>query len=200
MASFLSLITKKTKYEPAPRLLHTSQTVGSRVLVYSGRTKDYSEKSREQLSSVVEVFNPNTKVWKQKEIVGKTPSPGVYAAACASVNDDLYMYGGFHPGKSLIQNGLHKLESKTYRCSQLSPPNAPNSPMPKGATGIVAFNGNLGVFGGFGKRRDAIQPGSSFINSTSDGRGWTNEFHIYNLAEGKAEVIRIGGRMATFHE
>ena len=54
--------------------------------------------------------------------------------------------------------------------------------MPKIGCGMISFGDSLGVFGGYGLPRGPTEP-QSFIKST-DGRGWTNEFHIYHLKEG----------------
>ena len=55
----LSKLTgSSSKYEPLPRFYHISSRVGSKVVVQGGRTKDFSEKSRQHLSSVVEIFDP----------------------------------------------------------------------------------------------------------------------------------------------
>ena len=57
--------------------------------------------------------------------------------------------------------------------------------MPKYGCGMIAFGNGLGVFGGYGVPRGPTEP-QSFIKGTkfTDGRGWTNEFHIYNLSQG----------------
>ena len=57
--------------------------------------------------------------------------------------------------------------------------------MPKAGYGMIAFGNGLGVFGGYGVPREPTEP-QSFIKDTrsTDGSGWTNEFHIYNLSEG----------------
>ena len=57
--------------------------------------------------------------------------------------------------------------------------------MPKRGCGMISFGDSLGVFGGYGIPRGPTEP-QSFINDTgsTDGRGWTNEFHIYHLKEG----------------
>ena len=54
--------------------------------------------------------------------------------------------------------------------------------MPKTGCGMIAFRNSLVVFGGYGVPQGPTEP-QSFIKRT-DGRGWTNEFHIYNLSEG----------------
>ena len=187
MAALLSLFGRgatTAKYEPIPRFAHVSQSVGSKVLVRGGRTKDFSEKSRQHLSSVVELFDPYSELWEQKQVEGDIPSPGTYAAASASVNNDLFTYGGGDSSGKYF-NALCKLDTKTLRWRQLSPQNAEGAPMSKIGCGMVAFGDSLGVFGGHGKPGGPTQPGS-FIKDTdyTDGRGWTNEFHLYNLTDG----------------
>ena len=58
--------------------------------------------------------------------------------------------------------------------------------MAKDGAGMVAFSDNLAVFGGYGIPHGPTQPGSSFIGDTgyTDGGGWTNELHVYNLKDG----------------
>ena len=139
-----------------PRLAHVSQIVGSKVLVRGGWTKDFSEKSRQHLSSVVELFDPYSELWEQKQVEGDIMSPGTHAEACASVNNDLFTYGGVDGGGKLI-NALRKLDTKTWRWRQLSPQNAEGAPIPKVGCGMVAFGDSLGVFGGHGIPRGPTQ-------------------------------------------
>ena len=187
MAALLSLFGRgatTAKYEPMPRLFHVSQSVGSKVLVRGGLTKDFSEKSRQHSSSVVELYDPYSELWEQKQVEGDTPSPGTRVEASASVNNDLFSFGGFD-GSGNELNTLRKLDTKTWRWRQLSPQNAEGAPMAKAGCGMVAFGDSLGVFGGHGIPYGPTQPGS-FIKNTSytDGSGWTNEFHLYNLTDG----------------
>ena len=57
--------------------------------------------------------------------------------------------------------------------------------MPKAGCGMIAFGDCLGVFGGYGIPRGPTQPGSFIKNNNyTDGGGWTNEFHLYNLTDG----------------
>ena len=182
MAFFSQLTGSSAKYEPLPRFDHVSQSVGSKVLVQGGRTKDFSEKSRQHLSSVVETFDPYSELWEQRQVEGDAPSPGTYRAASASLHDDLFTFGGWTA--KIFFNTLRRLDTKTWRWYQLSPQNA-GAPMPKAGCGMILFGDNLGVFGGYGLPRGPTEP-RSFIKDTrfADGRGWTNEFHVYHLKEG----------------
>ena len=175
--------TGPSKYEPLPRVCHVSQSVGSRVIAQGGRTKDFSDTNKQQLSSVVEVFNPYSELWEQKQVRGDTPSPGTYLAACASLHNDLFVFGGMD-GRNFF-NTLHKLDTKTWCWHQLSPQNAEGAPMPKFSCEMISFGECLGVFGGFGRPHEPIER-ELFIRSTryTDGSGWTNEFHIYHLKLG----------------
>ena len=183
MAFFSRLAGSPAKYEPLPRFDHVSQSVGSKVLVQGGRTKDFSEKSRQHLSSVVETFDPYSELWEQRQVEGDAPSPGTHLAASASLHDDLFTFGGTDDRNFF--NGLHRLDTKTWRWCQLSPQNAEGAPMPKLGCGMISFGECLGVFGGYGIPQGPTEP-QSFIKHTrfTDGRGWTNEFHIYHLKEG----------------
>ena len=78
-----------------PRIWHTSALVESKVVVHGGRTKDYSEKSKQRLASVVETFDLYTELWEQRDVTGEAPAAGIHSAACASVNGDLFQFGGF---------------------------------------------------------------------------------------------------------
>ena len=177
MASFVP-----PKYEPLPRSWHISCRVGSKVVVQGGL--DFSEKSRQNLRSVIEIFDPYSELWEQRQVRGDVPSPGTYHAASASIHDDLLSFGGFD-GTQLF-NTVHRLDTEKLCWSQVSPQNADGAPMPKVGCGMIAFGNSLGVFGGFGVPRGPTEP-QSFIKNTraTGGSGWTNEFHIYNLSEGK---------------
>ena len=178
------LLTRSSdKYEPLPRFYHISCRVGSKLVVQGGRTRDFSEKSRQHLSSVVEIFDLYSEVWEQRQVTGDAPSPGTYGAASVSLHDDLFSFGGLD-GRHLF-NTVHRLDIEKLCWSQVSPQNADGAPRPKVECGMIAFGNSLGVFGGCGVPRGPTEP-QSFIKNTrfSDGRGWTNEFHTYNLSEG----------------
>ena len=180
----LSKLTgSSSKYEPLPRFCHISSRVGSKVVVQGGRTKDFSVKRRRHFSSVVEIFDPYSESWEQRPVTGDAPSPGTNAAASASLLDDLFSFGG--TDGSQFFNTLRRLDTEKLCWSQVSPQNADGAPMPKSGCGMIAFGNGLGVFGGYGVPRGPTEP-QSFIKSTkfTDGRGWTNEFHIYNLSQG----------------
>ena len=169
-----------SKYEPLPRFRHISSRVGSKVVVQGGLTKDFFEKSRQHLSSVVEIFDLYSESWEQRPVAGDAPSPGTYGAASASLHDDLFSFGGIDGSRHF--NTLHRLDTEKLCWSQVSSQNAVGAPIPKWGCGMIAFANGLGVFGGYGVPTEP----RSFIKDTrfTDGRGWTNEFHIYNLSEG----------------
>ena len=148
------------------------------MVVQGGRTKDFSEKSRQQLTSVVEIFDPYSELWEQRQVTGDAPSPGTYFSPSASLHDDLFSFGGWD-GRGSFFNTLHRLDTKTWRWCQLSPQNAEGAPMPKAGCGMISFRDSLGVFGGYGIPRGPTEPQSEYQL-----KGWTNEFHIYQLKEG----------------
>ena len=184
MAGILSLFSRR--HEPKPRIYHTAWQTGSKTLVHGGCTRDSWKNAKRHLpmASVLEMFDAHTEVWQQKEVTGESLAPAVYAAASASVDDDLFTFGGWDGSRDY--NALHLLKHAT-QWIELCPQNdRAESPMAKTGAGMVAFGNNLAVFGGHGIPHGPTQPGSSFISNTdyTDGKGWTNEFHIYNLKDG----------------
>ena len=186
MNNLPAVMAASADYEPLPRLYHISGRVESLIVVQGGRTKDFSEESRQHLSSVVEIFDPYSESWEQRQVEGNAPSPGTYNAASAPPHDNLFLFGGGN-GRDLFFNTVHRLDTKTWCWSQVSPQNADGAPMPKYGSGMIAFINSLVVFGGYGLPQGPTKP-QSFIQGTNyDGRGWTNEFHIYNLSEGNMQ-------------
>ena len=184
-SSLFSWFGHGAKYQPMPRAWHTSAQVGSKTLLHGGVTKNYSEKTKQRLSSVLEVFDSNTELWQQKEVTGDTPDPGVYAAS-AAVNGDLFTFGGYNDEK--FYNSLHSLKNAS-QWLKLCPQNEEaESPMAKAAAGMVAFGNQLLLIGGYGIPHSPAQPGAAFIKDhargASDGLGWTNELHIFNIKNG----------------
>ena len=177
------LFSGSDNYEPLPRFCHISGRVSSKVVVQGGVTKDFSEKSKQHLSSVVEIFDPYSESWEQRQVEGNAPSPGTYVATSASLHDDLFSFGGID-GRDYF-NTVRRLDTKTWCWSQVSAQNADGAPMPKYGCGMIVFRNSLVVFGGYGVPQGPTEP-QSFIKNTSftDGSGWTNEFHIYNLSKG----------------
>lgn len=176
-----------SKHQPVLRISHTSGAVREKLVVYGGRIPDYSVKSKERLASVVEVFDPHCELWEQHAVIGQTPVTGVYAAAGASVNNDLYMFGGFD-GITWF-NSLHRLKHtiSTYYWKELFPGSAETGhPMRKSGGCMVVFGDTLVLFGGYGIPHCPTQPGAAFVKNSRfrDGRGLTNEFHLYHLKKG----------------
>ena len=152
--------------------------------MWGGRTEDFSDSSRRELGSVVEIYDPYLEAWQQEATTG-VPPHGLYGGRCTSVHESLLWYGGWD-GKSYFGT-LHQLNSTTLNWEELHPKCMSHGPMAKIVCGLVLFEGGkVGLFGGYGTPTGPSQPGSTFTrNSTySDGSGWTNEFHLFDLQEG----------------
>ena len=81
----------------------------------------------------------------------------------------------------------YSLNVKILTWSQLCPAGTAGGPMRKAMCGMVHFHRDkLAVIGGYGIPTGPTQPGSTFIKDTTctDGRGWTNEIHVFNLDQG----------------
>ena len=102
----------------------------------------------------------------------------------------IYHFGGYNGHSN--HNSLHCLNTATLEWTEIHSQTPGNQPMPKSACGMVTYHDetvgvtSIAVLAGYGTPVTPIQPGSTFIPSTefTDGRGWTNEFHLFNLTNG----------------
>ena len=61
--------------------------------------------------------------------------------------------------------------------------------MRKSGCGMVSYLDKLILFGGYGIPSGPTQPGAQFIKNSkyTDGRGWTNELHMFDVQKGEGE-------------
>ena len=189
MAGLLSRLTRARKHEPSPRYWHFSASCGGKVVIWGGMSEDFI-KNRERLDSVIETFDPFLERWEQQPTTG-APPPWLYEGACASIQDSLYTYGGMDG--SSHQSGLYHLCTSAMKWRKLEERIPQDGPMRKARCRMVQFNDTLVLFGGYGFPRAAIQPGSIFIKNKviSDGHGWTNEFHLFDVKKGTYMCVCI---------
>ena len=178
-------------YQPSPRLWQTAAQIGHKTFLWGGYThNNYFASGRQKLASTIEIFDSFHEKWESKRTTG-LPPPGLYQGACTTVSETVYHFGGYD-GQS-NHDSLHSLNSVTLEWTEIHSPETPgNQPMPKSLCGIVAYHEeavgvtSLAVFAGFGKPTTPTQPGARFIPNTlfTDKRGWSNELHLFNLANG----------------
>ena len=170
-------------FEPSPRWGQFSAVVEGKLCVYGGRTDDFRRK-KSGLASSVHSFDGLLESWSSED-TGGVPPPRLYNGACASAGHHVYVYGG-HDG-SAPQGSLHQLDTRTWTWKQLSS----TGPMRKSGCRMVSYGSNLVLFGGYGIPSGPTQPGAEFVKSSmyTDGRGWTNELHTFDLIKGEGDVV-----------
>ncbi len=169
-------------YEPSPRLFANASASTDQLYIYGGRV-DYFEENKIQLKKVVQIYECSTESWKEFATTG-TPPPGIYNCATAYSDHILYFFGG-HDG-TLYSASLHQLDTRSMTWTQLSSQHD-RGPTRKSGCQMIYYNYSLIVIGGYGIPSGELQPGSQFTEDKrfQDGRGWTNEIHMYNISQGK---------------
>ena len=175
-------LIQKLSYELKPRLSHYAGAVRGELLVFAGVIVDFS-KTKEELSSTIQVFDQYLEQWREVQTTG-CPPKGLYnGGCCVSASGDLYVYGG-HDGSN-FRGGLYKLSSGKW--NQLSDESDVNGPMKKRGCRMVYFNNKkkVAVIGGYGLPHASLPPGTTFIKDKRycDGGGWTNEIHIFDTGD-----------------
>ena len=179
MASILS-----SRYQPSPRLWHHAVQVGNKSYMWGGRTQDFLRGGQDKLKSTVNVFDPYLETWQEQRTRGVSPH-GLWGGAAVAHSTSLYSFAGYD-GKAR-HNSLHVLDTDTLIWTDVQVSNTTHSPMPKSGCGMVFFGTHhLATIGGYGRPTQPIQTGLSFHKSTNftDGRGWTDEFHVFDVTEG----------------
>lgn len=183
-------------YEPSPRFKHMKcATSRGEIFMWGGQTSEcYSDDGRMKISSVVDHFDPYKEEWSQQLTTEGTPHPGFSDAAFCSFGDNLFMYGGVSDAdvtvsSECVSGVLSCLNTKTLNWTTLGCAETESSrPMKKTGSGLVNFGyDKLAVIGGYGFPTGPVQPGSSFVRNPrfDDGRGYTDEFHIMDMSQGK---------------
>ena len=180
MAVFIRALGLNRRYEPKPRYRHYAGAVGGELFVFAGRTTDF-DKTKEELSSTIEVFDQYLEQWRQLKTTGSPPKGLYTGGCCVSPNGDLYVYGGYDG--STRSGGLYKLSSLEW--SQLSGESDVHGPMKKHGCGMACFNKNkVAVIGGYCPLRASLQPGATFIMDKDErfayGYDYTNEIHVFD--------------------
>ena len=166
--------------EPSPRWAHFPATVGDHLYVWGGRTNEYYAKEKNILASSIHCFDPMLESWEHQECSGPTP-PVLCRGACISIEGNLYLYGG-RDGQD-YKSCLYQLNIESRKWQELS---SSAGPMRKVGCGIVAYEKKLVVFGGYGYPSLILATQQFVMNPIhrKDGRGWTNELHIFDLEKG----------------
>ncbi len=156
--------------------------------MWGGVNKDLLQKrmSLKEFTSLTSSFNPYLETWTALTPGGSPPS-GTQSGACASVGHNLYTYGGWN---GAFDGCLHRLDTKMSTWTKLST----TGPMKKQSCEMVGYDNKLMLFGGYGVASvpsGPAQPGSTFVRNKeyTDGRGWSNELHVFDIQEGESNVF-----------
>ena len=176
---------KTNFYEPEPRRRACGTNVGNRFFTYRGRLQSFKLLNTFPRLPHVEIFNTaESAQWTQRTTTGTNP-PGLWGIACTAIGHLLYTYGGWTG--SGFSGALNELDASTLNWRELTPLNPSEGPMRKASCGMISINDKtLCIVAGYGIPNATIQPGSQFVKDSryTDGRGYTNELHTYNLEEG----------------
>ena len=158
--------------------------------MWGGVTQDFRG-GQDQLKSTVNVFDPYLETWQEQRTTG-VPPRGLASGAAVAHSTSLYSFAG-HDGKSW-HNSLHVLDTDMLIWTDVKVSNTTHSPTPKTKCGMVFFGTHhLATIGGYGVPTQPIQTGSSFHKNPkfTDGRGHTNEFHVFDVTEGKQNTCLV---------
>ena len=156
--------------------------------MWGGSTEDFCTSRGKKIVSI-ESFDPYLETWTRKTTKGDPP-PWHYYGACTSSGHIIYLYGGID-GLSYY-GSLYGFNTRTSSWRVLAPHSA-DSPMKKYFCGMVMWGEKCVLFGGYGIPSGPTQSGADFVrdNRHTDGCGWTNEMHTFDLKKGEGASLLI---------
>ena len=190
--------TRSVFPEPEPRFGACGTAIHNRFFIYHDFQQSFRGLSMRDLPQTfqVDTFNADTTKWTQMPTTGPNP-PGLMYSACTCIGSKIFSHGGW-TGKSFTDT-LHEVDTTTMQWRQLQPLNPSEGPMKKQDARMIALSSNLlCVIGGWGIPSGTINPLSKFTKDSrySDGRGWTNEVHVYNT---ETSMCQLGAVKYSFY-
>ena len=169
--------------EPVGCWDHTSAIVDGKQYTYGG----YFGAGGSPTLTAVNIFDPETELWKQAQTSGEPP-PGFWGASCSVIGLQLYHFGGYDG--SNYYNTIHCLNTTHLSWSATTPTHMQEAPMRKTGSGMLVFANNLVVSGGRGLLPELSDPDKyvphpdKFVpdpHPVYKGRWWTNEVHCFHI-------------------
>jgi len=164
-------------YEPSARYRHSSVQVEENAYLWGDHTKNSNR------SEVINIFDGYIEMWKEKSTTG-VPPPGQCDGSFTVVGSNLYYFGG--SDKRAFFSSVHELQLSNLEWNEIIESNKAEGPLPKCGCGMVAYQQQLAVIGGYGSAPTGpLQSGAEFIRRIKHpGLGWNNEFHLFSIKEG----------------
>ena len=146
---------------------------------------------KKSVTTEVGIYRKETECWTMQKTTGRPPH-AMCNGGCVSIGKSMFCFGGDIDNRIVgtLSNDLHMLNLETFKWSEFHPL---EKPLCKSGCGLVAVDEKtLGCFGGFGY--GPTQQGSTFIRNPfySNGGGWTNEFHLFDVKTGTVAPILHG--------
>lgn len=128
---------------PEPRYDHAAVCIGSKLIVWGGRSKGSATIS----ADTIESFDISSETWKQPQQVHGS-LPGCLSGMAVTTNgENAYSFGG-QAGSTRI-NTLYEINMSTLQCRELVPANPADAPPKTSNSRIVYYKDKLVLHGGY---------------------------------------------------
>lgn len=191
------------RYQPHPRVGHTTVVIGDRMYLWGGWHKHipklHSNAEKIKALSVIDVYNLRTGDWGEIPTSGLPPL-GMAYHACVNLGEDLYYFGGRCGHGGCHHNTMHRLSTVTMKWKDVTPPfdQADEGPMKKAQCGMIAFKWRneemLFIAGGYGLLPVHRQSEAKYVPKRGKPEyGWTNEGNIFAVKSGSWLIPHVTG-------
>ena len=190
---------QKGNYQPVERYGHTMALAGDKAYLWAGGMRQmpvvHVSGEKEAIMSTIETFNLKSGKWERHRTRGSSHS-GVNYYATATVDKDIYYFGGHCGHGNCCYNNVSKLDTAKLKWHEIKV-NPFGGPMKKHGCGMVSFKCDgesyLFVVGGYGQVEDGEkQPGAIYtFSATTPKIARTNEQHVLSLTKSKIVLSTV---------
>ena len=151
-------------------------------------TYEHESDRKKEITSAVETYHLPTGIWEQKSTANNPPL-GVWGYASASIENEIFYFGGACNHDDCHHNSLHSLDVDTLEWMEILPTSSSSGPMKKRSGAMLALQfkkgdgGYLAVVGGYGPVSDnaPVQAGAQYgKDEADDSYQYCNEIHYYS--------------------
>ena len=148
--------------QPHPRRQHAAVGIGQKLYVWGGE----GDHTKIQ-TSMIESFDLSSESWEQPKPLNRPLPDRVWDMAVTSDGHNTYSFGGTVEG-TVFFNTLYQYDISRQQYREVIPTNPSHAPRKQSGGGMVYYNLNLVVYGGFTSEQEYSDELHTFDLRTSE--------------------------------
>ena len=180
------------QYKLDGSVCHQTQVIDDNLYLWGGEQPSlplvHNNDKKRRLTSQALIFNITSGKWDTKPTKGNPPL-GVSAYSCATLNNNIYFFGGYCGHDMCFHNSLNELDTSTLTWTKISPTDDKRPVIKRSYCGMMLSEcggvHHLLVIRGIGSPPSTKLSQAQYIQSPHSGNIRTNEQNLFNISTSK---------------